>query len=166
MIKEDVLQYLKDNLYIIQQGDGYIITNKFTRELGVSSTNPEPTSTQSKVVLRPAVATKEVYKQFISDAGVPTFIYSGNGQKFFANRYSEPAFKVFKKVWDDVKTNRQVLLASTKWYYKQPNTTKVMISTYFEKGIWESCYDDFVRAANNKKSAPTVEDNTKNSLRL
>lgn len=181
MIEQHVLQYLKDNLYIIQQDDGYIISNKLTRELGVPSHHTIPLATNTKVgekvVLKPAVATKEVYKQFITDAGVPTKLPAGNGNFFWGNRYSEPAFKVFKKVFDDPKIDRQLLLESTKWYYKQPNMSKVMISTYFEKGIWESNYDDWMKAKESKMGTatnkilerfniPKIEEENRNSLRL
>ena len=100
MISADVLQYLKDNLYIIQQGDSWIISNKLIRELGISSSNTKPSLVVTKV--KSTTINKEGYKQFIQDCGVPTFIYTGSG-KFFANRYSEPGFKAFKAVWENPK---------------------------------------------------------------
>ena len=147
MIKEDVLQYLKDNFYLASTDNGLVITNKFTRELGVS-----PTSTKSIASDTPLIphivhskATKDIYKLFIEEAKVPSKIDTANGS-YWANRYSESGFKAFAKVFNNPEINRPVLLAATKWYYAQTRTARKMIGTYFSEGIWESCYDDFVKA--------------------
>lgn len=155
MIKDDVLQYLKDNLYIIQQGDSWVISNKFTRELGISPSNTVSIASSSiiKPILKPGITTKEVYKQFIQDAEIPSRITTNSGS-FWCNRYSEPGFKAFKRVWDDPKINRSILLAATKWYYKQINTARKMVGNYFSEGIWESCYDDFVKVIEGRKKEP------------
>ena len=159
MIKEDVLQYLKVIFYIIQQDTGWIISNKLTRELGIPSSNTISLATNTKVVdkvvLKPALATKEFYKQFIINAEVPSKIETNSGA-FWANRYSEPGFKAFKKVFDNPSINRTILLASTKWYYAQTRTARKMIGNYFIEGIWESCYDDFVRARKSKSPSDTL----------
>ena len=163
MIKEDVLQYLKDEFYLVQQGDSWVISNKFTRELGISSNHTvafTPVNPVEKIPLKPAVATKEVYKQFIQEAKVPSKIETGSGA-FWANRYSDKGFKAFKKVMENPDINRAILLASTKWYYAQVRTARVMIGNYFGEGIWESCYDDFV-AARAKHIEGKTEDMLKN----
>lgn len=161
MIKEDVLQYLKDNGYLLSVDGKTIITNKFLRELGISSSNSKPITVKHKSV----EVTKEDYKQFIVDAEVPTVITTGNG-KFFANRFSEKGYNAYKKVLED--HDPKVLLAACKWYYKQTGMARVMIGNWFSEGIWESCYDDIKKAVEKKVSVDIVmKDKTgNNSLRL
>ena len=160
MIKEDVLQYLKDNLYIIQQDGLSVVSNKFYRD--TATTKPDKllnhrdrfieeqfSKPLASVPLIPQIvhskATKDIYKLFIEEAKVPSKIENSTGS-YWANRYSESGFKAFKKVFDDPKINRPVLLASAKWYYAQTRTARKMIGNYFSDGIWESCYDDFMKA--------------------
>ena len=165
MIKEDVLQYLKDNFYIIQQGDSWVISNKLTRELGIPSNHTisfTAVNPVEKKVLGPGITTKEIYKKFIQDASVPSKIETSNGA-YWANRYSEAGFKAFKKVFDNPQINRAILLAATKWYYAQNRTARKMIGTYFSEGIWESCYDDFVRAKEQHKPTPKIVDDENTS---
>lgn len=172
MLNEDVLQYLKDNLLIVPQAGGYIVTNKLKRALsGVKSTisNTKPTKFSSPR----ALTIDELYKQFIVDAEVPTKITTSSNFSYWANRYSKDGAKAFKAVYLDTKIDKKILLAATKWYYKQTNTARVMISKYFTEGIWESCYDDFVRAIEKNKSSiipssvvDTERDKGRNSLRL
>lgn len=156
MIKDDVLQYLKDNFYLVQQGDGLVISNKFTRELGISSSNTKPIAVDTLIIphIVHSKATKDIYKLFITEANVPSKIETSNGA-YWANRYSETGYKAFAKVFNDPKINRPVLLASTKWYYAQVRTARKMIGTYFSEGIWESCYDDFIKERNKRGAINT-----------
>lgn len=141
MNKEDVLQFLKDNLYIVSEGNSNILTSKFYREFGISSSNPNITSNKPSVK---STITKEDYSKFIEDAEVPTFLPNGQGGKFFANRVSKKGFDAFKVAAS--KTDEKVLLAACKWYYKQNNTSRVMIGTWFEQDIWISCVNDIKKA--------------------
>lgn len=168
MIKEDVLQYLKDSGYLLSVDGKAIITNKFLRDIGAGTINARnSTSTKSTTTTTSqlSVVTKEDYKQFIIDAEVPTVIATGNG-KFFANRYSEKGYSSYKKVLED--HDPKVLLAACKWYYKQTGMARVMIGNWFSEGIWESCYDDIKKAVDKKVSVDIVmKDKTgNNSLRL
>ena len=158
MIKEDVLQYLKDNFYITSTSNGLVITNKFTRELGIPPIDTKPIALNTPIIphIVHSKATKDIYKLFITEANVPSKIETSNGA-YWANRYSEAGFKAFKKVFDDPAINRSVLLAATKWYYAQTRTARKMIGTYFSEGIWESCYDDFVRAREKSTKPLTPE---------
>lgn len=156
MIKDDVLQYLKDNFYLVQQGDGLVISNKFTRELGISSSNTIPVAVVpvGQPLGKTGKVDKDMYKLFIQEANVPTKIETGNGA-YWANRYSESGFKAFKSVMENPAINRFVLLAATKWYYAQTRTARKMIGTYFSEGIWESCYDDFIKERNKRGAINT-----------
>lgn len=150
MIKEDVLQYLKDSGYLLSVDGKTIITNKFLRELGIS---PTPAILATRQPTKKLVeATKEDYKQFIINAEVPTMITTSNG-KFFANRFSEKGFNAFKKVISE--NDPKVLLAACKWYYKQTSTARVMIGNWFSEGIWVSCYDDMKKAIENRDKKTT-----------
>lgn len=151
MLREDVLQYLKDNLYILPSSDGAIITNKFKRDIGARSTITKNSSIKQPARISSTIDTKERYKKFISDAEIPSKISNGNGGFFWGNRYSVDGEKAFNKVLSDSKIDEKILLAATKWYYKQQNTIKKMVGNFFINGEWESCYDDFVKAIEKHK---------------
>jgi hypothetical protein len=154
MNKEDVLQFLKDGLYIVHDADSSILTSKFFRDFGVRATPTKNGDSIKPARTTTSTITKEDYKQFIKDAEVPTMISNGNGSKFFANRFSETGFKAFKALPSEI--DKKVLLAACKWYYKQTQTARVMIGNWFSEGIWESCYDDVKKAMENRDKKVTV----------
>ncbi len=145
MNKEDVLQFLKNDFYIISEGNSNILTSKFFRDFRVSSNNSGSVSSKSPIK---AIPTIEDYSKFIEDAEVPTFLPNGQGGKYYANRVSQKGFKAFKVAAS--KTDEKVLLAACKWYYKQNNTSRVMIGTWFAEDIWISCVNDIKKVLNSR----------------
>ena len=146
MNKEDVLQFLKDNLYIISDSSNLVITSKFYRDFGIRASDAK--SSDSIKPTRASNPTIEDYAKFIEEAEVPTFLPNGQGGKYYANRVSQKGFKAFKVAAS--KTDEKVLLAACKWYYKQNNTSRVMIGTWFAEDIWISCVNDIKKAIENR----------------
>lgn len=159
----DVLQYLKDNLYIIRQGNSTIISNKFYRDVGAVNPKPilNPRATEIKDLPKSTIdSSKEAYKQFIADAEIPRFINNGFGGRFAANNYSVAGHNAWK---DALKTtDYKLLLAATKYYYKQTTMSRVMVSTFFKDAIYESFVDDVKKAMENRDKKTTVIPNNTN----
>lgn len=160
MNKEDVLQFLKDNLYIISDSNSNILTSKFFRDFEVRTTDAKSSNSIKSTRTSNSSITKEDYSKFIEDAEVPTFLPNGQGGKFFANRVSKKGFDAFKVAAS--KTDEKVLLAACKWYYKQNNTSRVMIGTWFEQDIWISCVNDIKKVLEKRGSLPKIEEDSSN----
>ena len=166
----NVLQYLKDNLYLIREGESFVVSNKFYRDTRsrlpiptdahvVSDTIKSSISTPVGSSMGKGGLTKNDYKEFIEKAQVPSKINAGNGSFFWANRYSNDGFKAWKNAIESVEY--KVLLAATTYYYKQGNTARVMVGNFFSQGIYESFVDD-VNNALDKKKTLVVEDSSSN----
>jgi len=163
MNKEDVLQFLKDNFYLISDSGSNVVTSKFFRDFGVRATDAKDSDSIKPTRTSRSSLTTEDYSKFIEDAEVPTFIANGQGGKFYANRVSKKGFEAFKVA--SAKTDEKVLLAACKWYYKQQNTSKVMIGTWFADDIWISCVRDIQRALDKKGALPKIEEESSNMER-
>jgi hypothetical protein len=146
------LKFLKDNGYILELKGEIVLTSKFKREYDkykdmLDKVPAKPFATTSS---DNTSVTKDMFKQFIQDAGVPPRIEMSNGQWFFANRYNESAHKIFTKIVqgktliNGQKVDVAKLIDATKSYYKARNSARTHIGNYFITGVWESCYEEYL----------------------
>lgn len=137
MTTTELITKLIEQKLVMKVGeDDYIITNKLERSTGLVKAN--------------TIDYKSLYKQFIIEAEVPAKISTNTGW-FWANRYSKGGEKEFTKILKNPNIDKSMLLYATKLYYKQNNTARQAIGNYFERGTWETCYDEFVKNVKENK---------------
>jgi hypothetical protein len=148
---QEVIRFLKNNYYVMELGGEIVLTNKLKREFKKPYTKEISTAVQapqkpSSIAVNVPVPSdfKTLYKTFIKEAQVPTYLELSSGGRYSANRYSKDAEKVFVKIVKDPSINLKGLLIATKLYYKQKNLSRQTISNYFIQGTWESVYEDFM----------------------
>lgn len=156
---KEVAEYLKNNNYVFEWEGELIINSKFKRDLRRAELS------KGLMVVNPGVpvtggleSTKDRFKRFIREAGVPYRISTENGD-YTANAYSLPSERVFNKALKDG-INYQALVASTKLYYKGTGY-KQKISNYFVMGTWESEYDEFIKRLSEGTIVKHIDGQTK-----
>jgi predicted transcriptional regulator len=170
---QEIVKFLQDNYYIIKFDNKIVVTNKFKREfnnpgiisIGVKAPMrlPAVKPTSLAVKVPTPLETKVLYKQFIKEAEVPTYLPLSNGGKYAANRYSNDASKVFAIIVRDSNIDKRALLLATKLYYKQSNLARQTISNYFTQGTWESVYEEFMERVDQGNVAEYIQKNLKES---
>lgn len=150
-----VIQYLRDNGYLLMDKGKYLLSKKFTKDKEALEGN-----TTKKIDVSNAWDMR--FMQFIKDAGVPAKIETGKGEYFVGNIYNETAMKIFKAGIESGKVEYDLLVKSTKLYYRSGAKWKKKVANYFVDGDWQSDYQNLVQAQMTNQEdtyIKTVENN-------
>jgi hypothetical protein len=98
----------------------------------------------------------------ISEAQVPARLEDGNGGEYYANKFSEPALKVFQKALRSG-IIYEVLVKSVMLYYKSSVKYKKTIGNYFIQGDWRTDYLALLSAAEEGKES--IDSYVKNEIK-
>lgn len=140
-----VSQLLNEGYVEVVNGN-YLFTTKFSEDLKLELFKPTLNQAVSQV---PESAVTLWNKQtdwplffmnFIKEAAVPARLETRSGDAYYANKYSEPAMKVFRKALEKEGVNYTTLLRSTTLYYKSSVGYKKTIGNYFVQGDWRTDY--------------------------
>ncbi len=82
---------------------------------------------------------KSVWNQFISDAEIPHRVNATTGGQYTVRQFSKPAAEALYKIVHDPVVDYNVLVASTKNYYKTV-TYKILLSKYLLNDVWKDEY--------------------------
>lgn len=143
-----------ENDYMTIVRGKYCVTSKFNQEVknveeGIVHVNGIPLVLD--VVHRSkqlsSLDWRNMYIQFIKDAGVPSKCEGSYGEFYDCNKYSEEGMKAFKKIVKDEHIDLRVLTAVTKLYYTKVGRFKQKIGTYISEGTWRSDYMAMMDAA-------------------
>lgn len=143
---QKLYEYLRDNGYILSSGDILVFSNKFYAEIKrekktiISARQVDPIILPSPVVQD----WKMYFIKFIQIC-VPTKCEGARGEMYDTNKFSEDAAKEFRKMIDKEGINYELLVESTKLYYKSGRFRK-KISNYIVDGDWRSDYLAFKTA--------------------
>lgn len=143
---EQVIEWLYEKDYLA----GWMFTDRFHRD--IKSTKYKPTiewapapAVPGKLVLSAVKDWPMFFMEFIEKAKVPARIEASNGEVYSANKYSEPAMKVFRKALES-NINYDILLKSVQLYYKSNIRLKKAIGNYFIQGDWRTGYTEMFNA--------------------
>lgn len=153
MTFKDALGYLLDNGYLVLVENQVVVTRKLTDSLNLpKSVEVEQVAqqTQTAVMTAPAKTVvkptkkglKEIWDQFIVDAEIPWRVTNPRGEKYTVRQYGPTAATRLKEIIEEEGIDYQILVESTKYYYK--NTTyKSTLFNYFIKELWREEYTEF-----------------------
>lgn len=149
----EVLQFLKDNKYLLIHRGTYYLSNSFqadTKELNTIEFTKNiinsiellgPVDANAKLAeYNPPKDYRLYFIEFIQLSKVPVRIQLNNGQMFDANKYSEPAMKEFKRMIEKEHIDVRTLIRSTQLYYASKSDFKKKIGNYILDGDWRSDY--------------------------
>jgi len=185
---KDTLKWLLDEGYVKvdDTASSIVLTEKFQGQCSMLVTHDFVIDTISPLVIPATARLAEIvavgnlklikdwpmfFIKFITDAKVPQKLEAGNGEVYYANKYSEPAMKVFKKALESG-CNYEVLLRSVQLYYGSGVRYKKAIGNYFVQGDWKSGYEDMMNAASAGKAELTqhikeqADDGKRSHLRI
>lgn len=152
----DVFKWLLENNYLEGAGtpQGNQLTSQFFKDAGKNidvSALPVPAKAVSLLPTKKEDwDTKFIH--FIMAAQVPARIEDSQGNPYYANKFSEPALKVFRKALESG-VDEQVLIKSTMLYYKSSVRYKKTIGNYFTGGDWRTDYEALVASASTSSEA-------------
>jgi hypothetical protein len=136
---KEVLDWLEENSYIYHLKGKYYLSNQVNRDLNLQAedlglSNP----------IRINEVDEDLYKRYISEAGVPARIQRHDGTSYYANRYGNDAAKEFTRI---IRSGYilDVIIESTKRYYK--NGGGKAIGNYILEGVWQTGYDELIKNA-------------------
>ncbi len=159
--QEQLFQALLEYRYIVYKDGQIIVTNDFYREFGDPSRfqvnkevekaakEPVPTSflqaPESGIITTVEIETlpESILTRFIADAEIPKTAKTKTAV-YALNKFNTKAEKILEKILKQ-KINYQVLVMSTKLYYKSGVMPKT-IANYFIEGIWKDEYNDLAEA--------------------
>jgi hypothetical protein len=151
----EVVKYLRDNGYLLVTKGRYSLSSKFARDKEVAEGH-----TSKKLDVSNAWDSR--YLQFIKDAEVPAKIETSRGEYFVGNGYTEPAMEVFKQAITSGRVEYDILVKSTKLYYRSGAKWKKKVSNYLVDGDWYSDYINLVSAMKHQTEdsyIKTVQEN-------
>jgi hypothetical protein len=153
MSDEELIQQMIERGYMVSLKGKYSLTGNFHR-------NYVPVSSTGLVVAKKEVATKEtvtdlaqlqpvmdvntMFMEFIKVCEVPTRTSNGRGGFYWINRFHKDAAKEFARMLSKDNVNLQVLIASTKLYYKTTKECANTIANYIVLGIWRTGYQAMI----------------------
>lgn len=82
---------------------------------------------------------KSIWNQFISDAEIPHRVNATSGGQYTVRQFSKPAADRLYKIVHDPVVDYNILVASTKNYYKTV-TYKILLSKYLINDVWKDEY--------------------------
>lgn len=159
--QEQLFQALLEYRYIVYKDGQIIITNDFYRDFGdpsrfqvnkqIEIAAKEPLATSflqapnSGIVTQVEIETlpESILTRFIADAEIPKTAKTKTGV-YAVNKFNAKAEKILEKILKQ-NINYQVLVMSTKLYYKSGVMPKT-IANYFTEGIWRDEYNDLAEA--------------------
>ena len=174
----DLLAALIAGGYVIQRKDKYIFSAEFYKEItgvrqGLMKTRSgelvvvEPKLPLATQNLLPALPTTDtnwdfLFIEFIKKAEVPARLEDGRGNPYYANKYSADALKVFKRALEKEGVNLDLLVKSTKLYYKSSVRYKKAIGNYIKDGDWKTDYNNLLDSAQEGQESLTkhIKDQT------
>lgn len=140
---QEILTYLRDNTYVTKNTkDEWVFSEKFYHDLEVQGRAVVPVPKAGNVATLPKDGTEWqlLFIQLIEAAQVPKVLSDNRGGHYYANKYSEPAMKVFRKALEKDDVNYELLVKSVMLYYKSSVSYKKTISNYFTGGDWKTDY--------------------------
>lgn len=159
--QEQLFQALLEYRYIVYKDGQIIVTNDFYREFGdpsrfqlnkeIEKAAKEPVSTsflqapETGIITPVEIETlpESILTRFIADAEIPKTAKTKTAV-YALNKFNTKAEKILEKILKQ-KINYQVLVMSTKLYYKSGVMPKT-IANYFIEGIWKDEYNDLAEA--------------------
>jgi hypothetical protein len=144
---KEVLKYLRENRYLMVSKGKYVLSETFQQDAKRSMSAQLTVETAIAVVENKIITTvvdadkwPNMFMEFIRAAQVPSRLEGARGESYYANKYSEPAMKVFRKAIESG-VDLSILVKSTMLYYKSGVRFKKAISNYFVQGDWRSDYE-------------------------
>lgn len=137
---QESLKYLQDNGYVSEERGRWYFTEKFYRE---SSGTLLPVLATPQSMIKMPVDTDQwitLFVQLISQAEVPRMLSDNKGGVYYANKYSVPAMKVFRKAIEKEGVVYELLVKSVMLYYKSASKYKKTVGNYFVDGDWLTDY--------------------------
>jgi len=150
MTLEEIIQYLKNQGYITQVNDDYVLSDEFQMKCKVRKPAFDIIKIDQQIaVLKARTATdwQQLFIQFIQEAKVPAKLEDHRGNLYSANKYNQDACKAFIKAIDKEGYIYDLLVKSTMLYYKSGIRLKKAIGTYFTSGEFRSDYLNLKTAA-------------------
>lgn len=159
--QEQLFQALLEYRYIVYKDGQIIVTNDFYRDFGdpsrfqfnkeIEKVAKEPASTSflqapdAGIITQVEIETlpESILTRFIADAEVPKTAKTKTSV-YALNKFNTKAEKILEKILKQ-KINYQVLVMSTKLYYRSGVMPKT-IANYFIEGIWKDEYNDLAEA--------------------
>jgi hypothetical protein len=156
MTFKQAVTYLIDNGYLVVVANQVVVTSKLTKALKlpeITTVNSVVTSEQvltpQEVVKNEALKptkkdTRAVWDQFIIDADVPWRVKTNTGETYTIRQYGTTAANQLLKIINDPEVDYNVLVESTKHYYR--NTTyKTILSNYILNHVWKEEYREYLK---------------------
>jgi hypothetical protein len=151
MTLKSVLQWLLDHGYGVIIGDQFVLTNKVNEELAIGKTgSPIKVETKPAVINKSVVkvtlpnSKKDIWNKFVEDAEIPFRVKATDGGTYTVKQYGSAAANELERIVSDPSIDYQVLVESTKYYYKTVSY-KALLSNYLLKQIWRGEYDEWLK---------------------
>lgn len=123
----------------------YTLTNELHRNYVPLSAETGLVVAKKEVTTSSTVMdTNTLFMEFIKACEVPTRCPTA---KYWLNRYNKDGAKEFARILTKENVNINVLVASTKLYYKTTKEYAKTISNYITEGIWRTGYQDMMTNA-------------------
>lgn len=149
MTKDEVIKVFIDTGYLVKEGDGYIITNKFKRE-------ENPPEKEEPVKL---LGKNELFKKFVGESRIPLRAPNGKGGTYMLRQKSQYAVNALWSLIQNRTYKYEDMVFVTHQYYNNTRNNRQILTNYFKNGILEALMEEFLEQKTANVGVPkTVQE--------